>query len=120
MADRTISRPRKAQSRVPVQTAGAADAAAVIPLASRRVVELVRSQPDRDTIELLTELLGLAQAGAISGLAVVSLHAPGKSDRKMSVSLTGLAKSNPTLTAGAMSVGKLMVEELALKDAGVS
>lgn len=122
MADHTIPRRRSAQSPDPIPAHDAAHGggATVTRLVPRRILELVPPQPNAEVVELLTGLLRHTEAGAITGLVSIPLYNRGHSGKKFGVSLAGRAKTNPTLAAGAMGTCQMLVQEIALKDAGIA
>lgn len=92
-------------------------------LAPRRWLELVKPQPNADTVALLKGLLKQAEAGELSGVVVCSLyslHGQSRLKKKYDFSLGGVAYDNPQLAVGAMDVCHMLLKEVALKDSGLA
>lgn len=80
-----------------------------------RVVQIGR---DSESIELFERLARAAQAGELTGAIVIAICRPTGEQRYL-LSLAGTAANNPTYAAGAMSACQVLVQELALQDAGL-
>lgn len=72
-----------------------------------------------DSKELFERLAEQAEQGELVGAIVISMCRRTRTDKKYFLSMTGWAAQNPTFAAGAMSACKVLIQELALQDAGL-
>lgn len=78
-----------------------------------RVLRLVRSGPDLETVTLLERLLHEARSGQVRGLVAITFSF-GHAARPYDLSYSGTARELPTLAVGAMDVCQMLMREVAL------
>jgi len=71
-----------------------------------------------DTAELLHRLATEARQGKIVGAIVIPLYTPNET-RRYALWTSGLAAQNATLASGAVGACKVLLDELALQEAGL-
>lgn len=86
---------------------------------SRKTFRLAGIDPSVDSKELFERLALQAQSGELVGAIVISMCRRAKSEKQYYLSLSGWASNNPTFASGAMSACQVLVQELALQDAGL-
>lgn len=89
-----------------------------------RGFSLVGFEPDADCEHLFSRMLEEARRGVLVGAIVVPLYKrihvrQGETERQYAVSLCGWASNNHTLSAGILNCCTRLVEESALRDAGL-
>lgn len=83
-------------------------------------LRLIKSDPCRETAGAFVRLAEEADAGLVIGAVVIAFYRRGKTASKpYSLLVTGLPSQQPTLAAGAMSACQVLVNELALQEAGL-
>jgi len=84
-----------------------------------KVVKLTDS--DTQTVKALTHLAEDARSGQVVGTVVVALYHRGQltKQKRYSLTITGLASRDPTLASGAIGACKVLIDELALQEAGL-
>lgn len=75
--------------------------------------------PCDESRQLFERLADEANNGVLVGAVVISIYARGRSSRPYFLSLSGRARRDPTYAAGALSACHVLVQELALEDAGL-
>lgn len=85
----------------------------------RNVFRLAALHPDEDSKELFTRLLSQADSGELVGAVVISMCRRRRGGKIYVLSLSGWAAHNATFAAGAMSACQLLIQELALQEAGL-
>jgi hypothetical protein len=69
---------------------------------------------------LFLQLLDQVKRGELIGAVVLSFRRPkGESKRNFALALSGVASTDPTLAAGALSACQVLVQELVLQDVGL-
>jgi hypothetical protein len=82
--------------------------------------EVVKLFPGEDSRELLQRMLAELDSGALIGALVISFRPrTGESKRNFGLALSGVASTDPTIAAGALSACQVLVQELVLQDAGL-
>jgi hypothetical protein len=83
------------------------------------VFRLVGMHTDEDSKELFKRLVQQADTGELVGSIVISFCRKKKGGKFYTLSTSGWIASNPTLATGAMSACQVLLQELALKEAGL-
>lgn len=83
------------------------------------VFRLAGITPNEDSRALFERLAAEAAQGDLVGSIVISLYKRGRSNKHYYLSLSGWAQHNATFAAGAMSSCQLLMQELALQEAGL-
>lgn len=86
---------------------------------SNQVLRLAGQDSCVECKDLFTKLAGEAESGALVGAIVIAMYARNRSNRPYNVALSGWASKNPTYAAGALSASHVLVQELALEEAGL-
>lgn len=86
---------------------------------SREVFQLAGIRPANDSMELFERLCREAEQGDLVGSIVVAMYRPRACGHRYFLSMTGWASNSPTFAAGAMSACQVLVQELALQEAGL-
>lgn len=86
---------------------------------SEQVFKLVAIHIDEDSKALFKRLVSQATDGELVGAIVISMCRRRKTGKFYTLSLSGWASHNPTFAAGAMSACQVLLQELALKEAGL-
>lgn len=86
---------------------------------SDNVFTLAGIEPDQDSRKLFANLMKQADGGELVGAIVIAMCRPKAKTKRYYLSLSGWAADNPTFSAGAMSACLTLLNELALKKAGL-
>lgn len=85
----------------------------------RRTFRLAGIHPSVESKELFEKLAGQAESGELVGAIVISMCRRNREGKQYFLSLSGWASNNPTFASGAMSACQVLVQELALQEAGL-
>lgn len=85
----------------------------------RKNFHLAGIEPNVESKELFEKLAVQAESGELVGAIVISMCRRTREGKQYFLSLSGWASNNPTFAAGAMSSCQVLVQELALQDAGL-
>lgn len=83
------------------------------------IKEVISIGSDDETRRLFETLAQAADDGDVVGAIVIAMRPRSRSGKKYFMSLSGSAAANPTYASGAMSACQVLVQELALEDAGL-
>lgn len=93
-------------------------------MARHNVFRITSIRPEIDTRQLIEELAQAEESGDLVGTVVISMYrrARGRgraAQKQFELSLSGWAAQNPVLASGTMSACQVLINDLALQEAGL-